>query len=267
MHSNHMPSRVWDQYAARSLHERPVDQGLTEVQKGAGRGYYRPPSLLSVWAHAPFLHNNAMGPELCNKPSDPALNFYASPYVDAAGKPHANPPACWPFDPSVEGRWRLFKASMEELLNPSKRIAKMFLTDADIIVDVAPRVELGDLALGFSLKIPKGFPAVTISSLRYKDLIQDMVLAVTDERKLEAKYENQLTVRQYRDLRQGLVSLRASLFQGPDRALLDLSAAPGGFIQTYYSNVLGRVENAGHRFGEDLSEREKRALIAFLATL
>ena len=27
MHSNHMASRVWDQYAARDLHERPVDAG------------------------------------------------------------------------------------------------------------------------------------------------------------------------------------------------------------------------------------------------
>jgi len=31
--------------------------------------------------------------------------------------------------------------------------------------------------------------------------------------------------------------------------------------------VLGRVENGGHTFGKDLSDREKQALIAFLATL
>ena len=267
MHSNHMPSRVWDQYAARGLHERPVDPALAEIQKSAGRGYYRPPSLLSVWAHAPFMHNNAIGPELCGQPSDPSLNFYASPYVDERDRPVANPPACWRFDVSVEGRYRLFKASMEELLNPSRRIAKMFLTDAEIIVDVAPRIELGDLSAGFTLKLPSGLPAVMISSLRYKDLIQDMALAVIDERKLQAKYETQLTVRQYQALKEGLVSLRAAVFQGPDRALLDLSSPQAKFVQTYYSNVLTRVENAGHRFGEGLSEREKRALIAFLATL
>ena len=39
------------------------------------------------------------------------------------------------------------------------------------------------------------------------------------------------------------------------------------FVQRFYSNVLGRVENAGHRFGEGLSEREKKALIAFVATI
>jgi len=28
---------------------------------GGGRGYYRPPSLVSLWSAAPFLHNNAVG--------------------------------------------------------------------------------------------------------------------------------------------------------------------------------------------------------------
>lgn len=39
------------------------------------------------------------------------------------------------------------------------------------------------------------------------------------------------------------------------------------FVQRFYSNVLERIENAGHRFGEGLSDREKQALIAFVATL
>ena len=39
------------------------------------------------------------------------------------------------------------------------------------------------------------------------------------------------------------------------------------FVQRFYSNVLGRIENAGHRFGESLNGPDKEALIAFLATL
>ena len=69
LHSNHMPSRVWAEYAAITLRERPVDPALREIMKGSGRGYYRPPSLLSVWTQAPFMHNNAIGPEVCGKPS------------------------------------------------------------------------------------------------------------------------------------------------------------------------------------------------------
>jgi hypothetical protein len=49
--------------------------------------------------------------------------------------------------------------------------------------------------------------------------------------------------------------------------MLDISQVESDFIQRYYSNVLERIENAGHRFGETLSDREKQALIAFVATL
>ena len=123
MHSNHMPDRVWGEYAARDLFERPPDENLKEVAKGGGRGYYRPPSLLSVWAHAPFMHNNAIGPELCGRPEG-GDNFYVSPYVDENNKRLTNPPSCWPFDPSVEGRYNLFKASVDSLLNPRKPVAQ-----------------------------------------------------------------------------------------------------------------------------------------------
>jgi mono/diheme cytochrome c family protein len=267
LHSNHMASRVWDQYAARDLHERPPDPGLKEVMKGGGRGYYRPASLLSIWASAPFLHNDAIGPEICGKPLDTALDFYVSPYVDGTGKPLANPPPCWPYDPSVEGRWRLYKASMEQLLNPDTRIPKAFLTGDDIVVTVAPSLKIGNGESGLSLRIPKGYPAVLLNSLRYKDLIQDLVLQDRDPAKLSAKYQALLAREQLQTLKDGLAKLAATLrAQGRD-LILDIIQVQGDFIQTFYSNVLQRVENSGHRFGEDLSEREKRALIAYLATL
>ena len=276
MHSNHMPSRVWDEYAARDLSTRPVDPALKEVLKGSGRGYYRPPTLLSVWAYAPFMLSNAIGPEVCGKPSDPTLDFYSSPYVDKDGKRLANPPACWPYDVSVEGRYRLFKASMDELLHPSKRIPKMFLTDADIIVDIASEAKIGGIEASLRLRLPKDTPSVLLNSLRYKDMIQDVVMAERNPAKLEAKYEEFLTVKQFKELKEGLASLRGIL-RRPENIPIDISqneikVTPSwglsDFIQNYYSNVLTqRVENAGHRFGEDLSEREKQALIAFLATL
>ena len=118
LHSNHMPSRVWAEYAAITLRERPVDPALREIMKGSGRGYYRPPTLLSLWTQAPFMHNNAIGPEVCGKPSRREVDFYSSPYVDQNDRPIANPPPCVPFDPSVEGRYQLYKDSMQDLLNP-----------------------------------------------------------------------------------------------------------------------------------------------------
>ena len=48
----------------------------------------------------------------------------------------------------------------------------------------------------------------------------------------------------------------------------DLTLQVGnGFVQRYYSNVLEHQENAGHRFGESLSDDDKKALTAFAATL
>jgi hypothetical protein len=45
--------------------------------------------------------------------------------------------------------------------------------------------------------------------------------------------------------------------------------AIGGFphLVESYSSCTANIENEGHRFGEDLSESDKNALIAFLATL
>lgn len=267
LHSNHMRSRVWEQYASLTLHENPADPSLPEVMKGGGRGYYRNISLLSAWAHAPFLHNNAIGPEICGKPEDTALDFYVSPYVDAEGKPLANPPACWPYDPSVEGRYALYKASMENLLDPDSRTPKIPTLDRDIVIDVASEVKIGDLDIGLALRVPKGYPAVALNSLRFKDMIQDMVLAAREPQRFDEKYATLLTAEQRAELKQGLLDIRGTIITEPGPVILDLVGDVGDFVQRYYSNVLERVENAGHRFGEDLSEREKQALIAFVATL
>ena len=262
-----MRSRVWEQYASLNLHERPADPNRREVMNGGGRGYYRNISLLSAWAHAPFLHNNAIGPEICGKPSDPSVDFYSSPYVDGDDQPLASPPACWSYDPSVEGRYKLYKASMEMLLNPDQRIPKLFTLDQDVVVDVAPKVKIGDLETGLSLRVPKGFPAVMLNSLRYQDLLQDAVLAARDPGKLDRKYETLLTPEQLAELKEGLGQIRQELLSKQGFMTFDITAVQSDFIQRYYSNVLERGENAGHRFGENLSDREKQALIAFVATL
>src|SRR5882757_5347803 len=222
LHSNHMASRVWDQYAARDLHDRTPDPKLQEIMKGGGRGYYRPPSLLSLWAYAPFMLNNAVGPEVCGKPSKPELDLYSSPYVGADGKPLANPPACWPYDVSVEGRYKLFKASVDELLHPQQRVGKMFLTDHEIVFDVAPDVKIGDLTTGLSIVVPKGVPAVLINSLRYKDLVQDLVLAHRGAPKLDAKYQGILQAAQLADLKKGLEATWLVLTGAPGKVTLDI---------------------------------------------
>ena len=224
LHSNHMASRVWDQYAARDLHDRAVDPKLPEVLKGGGRGYYRPVSLLSLWAFAPFMHNDAIGPEVCSTPADPALDFYVSPYVDSDGKPLPNPPSCWPFDPSVEGRWKLYKASMDELLHPDRRIPKIALTGEDIVVDVVPRIKIGNIDTGLSLRVPKGTPALLLNSLRYKDLVQDIVLIDREPGKARGKVPRSFAAGAARGF--AAKSRAAARFAARRRQILQLRSDP-----------------------------------------
>jgi hypothetical protein len=274
MHSNHMPSRVWGEYVALDVPERAVDPARKEVMKASGRGYYRNISLLSAWAHAPFMHNNAVGPEICGKPTvveKGELDFNENLYVTADGKPLENAPACRPFDASVEGRYRLYVDSMREMLNPDKRVPKMHLLSQDVIIPIAPIIEDTELAkaigIQLSIKFPAGMPALDIGSLRFKDLIQDMVLDLRNREKLAAKYKNLLTAEQMKELETGLRDTRLAMLANVGKEFFTLDAKAHAFVQKFYSNSLDRVENAGHRFGETLSDQDKDALIAFVATL
>lgn len=78
MHTNHNQGQIWEDYASLTFWERPsvgteprlisdmipliggLEAGTHDIGTG-GPGYYRNISLLSVWAIAPFLHNNAIG--------------------------------------------------------------------------------------------------------------------------------------------------------------------------------------------------------------
>lgn len=72
MATNAIHNNVWDNFSSTTYKELP-DVGLvtytnpfsgveqTYKAPGGGRGYYRPASHISLWATAPFLHNNTLG--------------------------------------------------------------------------------------------------------------------------------------------------------------------------------------------------------------
>lgn len=267
LHSNHMKGRIWEEYGSDTLRARAVVNGIDEPHDG-GRGYYRPISLLSVWAFAPLMHNNAIGPEICGKPSDPAAELYRSPYVRPGTWTRLpNPPPCVPFDPSVEGRYRLFKASMEELLNPKTRIPKITLIDQDVIIDGPTFPGQED---GFQLQIPAGIPAAIPGNLRHKELVEDLVLAKTSVQRLKEKYQSRGAAEADRivsSLQGILKQLATGLATSPETAIAKIGADHLPFLQQMYSNSTAAIENEGHTYGQGLSAEDKRALIAFLATL
>ena len=100
--TNATRGHVWDNFSSETYKTLP-SVGEIEVQHpltgssykfrvpGGGPGYYRVPSLISIWASAPLLHNNSVG-------------IYTG-------------------DPSVVGRINAFEDAITKLLRPEKRRA------------------------------------------------------------------------------------------------------------------------------------------------
>lgn len=104
--TNAKAGHVWDNFSSQTYKElTPPDEvdfynPFNEAQpikfnprtKDTGAGYYRTPSLVSLWSSAPFFHNNALG--------------------------------IFNGDPSVAGRLAAFQDAAEKLLWPEKRLGK-----------------------------------------------------------------------------------------------------------------------------------------------
>lgn len=278
LHSNHLAGHIWQEYGSETLRAQPPDPNIKEPADG-GRGYYRNISLLNVWAHAPFMHNNAIGPEICGNPQNKDNDFYAMRprYVDASNHrllPAGEQPGCLAYDPSVEGRFKLYRLSMDALLNPDKRIPKVTLLNEDVTLRVGPRLWDGtdkEKLLGFQLTIPaeidgRGVTAGTIGNFRHKAFVVDLVQARFKPDELEARLVKQLGVDEGRTVAGELKAIADEVKTSPDRLVEALKKRPH-LVKQVYSSCFAEVENTGHRFGEDLPETDKRALTAFLATM
>ena len=269
LHSNHMTGHIWQEYGSETLRKQPPLQGLTEPHDG-GRGYYRNISLLSAWAHAPFMHNNAVGPELCGRPANAANDFYRSPYVDANRKvlPDYQAPSCWAYDPSVDGRLKLYIASMTDLLNPAARTPKISHFDQDVRIALGPRTWDGKeekQVAGFTVVLPAGTSVNGIASFRHKTFVNDLLLAKLHPDELDSRLTQELGREQGAAVASELRQIAGEIVADPER-LVDV-IRDHRELADYYSSCTDLIENLGHPFGEGLSPADKNALIAFVATL
>jgi mono/diheme cytochrome c family protein len=278
LHSNHQRGHVWEEFANEDYHARKPVAGILEPHDG-GRGYYRNVSLLNLWAHAPFLHNNSVGPELCGWGGDKANPYeqYRASYVDTS-QPGSPPlakdkqPLCWKYDPSVDGRFKLYVASMNDLLNPSARIPKATKLDQDIVLDIGPRIFDGKQEkrlAGFTVRVPAGSTAGKVGNFRHKDFIVDLVRAKLKPAELEARLATVLPAAEARKLATEMQVIGKAIVSDPDRLIevVKEARARTPALWQVYASCSAEIENDGHRFGEDLSDADKNALIAFLATL
>jgi hypothetical protein len=282
LHSNHMAGRVWHEYGSETLRARKPDPNIAEVRGSSGpdgRTFYRNISLLNAWAHAPFMHNNAIGPELCGNPLNKENDFYGQRprYVDASNiklLAADKQPGCFEYDPSVEGRYKLYRASMESLLNPDQRVPKVTLLNEDVVLRVGPRLWDGtsrETLLGFQITIPseiegRGVTAGALGNFQHKQFVVDLVQAKVSPDALGPRLTGRFGPDRGKQVLTDLQAIGGEIVDKPGNLVDALRKRPY-LVKEVYSSCTADIENAGHRFGEDLSASDKNALIAFLATL
>ncbi|MDO6416044.1 hypothetical protein Q4F19_16765 [Sphingomonas sp. BIUV-7] len=278
--TNAIAGNIWDNFSSQTYKTLPAvgtvsvinpftGQPAAYKMPGGGRGYTRVPSLISLWSTAPYLVNNTVGP--------------FSP------------------DPSVATRYREFQSSIEQMLWPERRamdselgaragglidrttrrtylfVPKSYLLGLQDLLADPDRGLLrqlvnkdGDLVLG---PIPKGVPINLLASLQplaeskeagaIAGHYHQVLVALTELKKALIMTKGKSL--DDHALRQAFASLRAPLLQ--------LSKCPdfvvnrGHYFGTAQFNQ-GRTADE-RSWGEEapLAEADKKALIAFLATL
>lgn len=157
LHDNHNEGHIWEEFSSETYKQRPSPGSVPNVVNRmvpwlggkalggerkieGGPGYLRNFSLLSVWATAPFLHNNAIG-ELTYLEDGETIDY------------------------TVAGRIRQFEMAFAELMmsdNPKDtphRPQKISVTDRDI--KLAPRE---DQQGPIKLPVDKGTPVAYFTS-------------------------------------------------------------------------------------------------------
>ncbi len=150
--TNATQGHIWEQYSSKTYKEQPSPGTVTlenpfdakapidfTIPSG-GVGYYRTPSLISVWATAPLFHNNALG-------------HYTA-------------------DPSVKGRLDAYNDAMEKLLWPEKRDHVIKRTSQDSILSAD---KLINFPVGLAVPIPKGTPVNLLANVNVRTAIAQLL--------------------------------------------------------------------------------------------
>jgi hypothetical protein len=143
--TNAIAGNIWDNFSSQSYKSLPsvgtitVYDPFTGAPKpyrmpAGGRGYTRPPSLVSLWSTAPFLLNNSVGP--------------------------------FNEDPSVDGRMKSFDASIHQMLWPETRDKDPVLGDKiPGVIDRTTKRSWVRIPVGFQ----PGFLEPVRAALRHMD--------------------------------------------------------------------------------------------------
>ncbi len=250
--TNAIAGNLWDNFSSNSYKTLPAVGAITVIDPvtgearryempGGGRGYTRPPSLISLWATAPFLLNNSVG------------HFEASP--------------------SVAARLKAFDDAIEKMLWPEKREKDKLLGNLGVgLIDRTTRPTTLHLSTGFLPgwarpfvgPLSRWFPefgarpnGIDIGPLPPGtpiNLIANVQLRSEDSNPLKQALHYWKVVRLFYTAMQPRNRSDPQAFRRLTERLLDLSKCPDFVV------------NRGHTFGASLSDADKRALIEFLKT-
>jgi hypothetical protein len=257
--TNAIAGNIWDNFSSASYKDLPSVGAITvynpftgapqQYQMPAGgRGYTRVPSLVSVWATAPFLLNNSVG------------RFNQSPSVDArmASFDDSITKMLWPDKrekdavlgdkiPGVIDRTNI----TSWLRVPTGYLPDVLKDTQDVLQLIAPKVfdqgglEIGPIPAGTPVDLLANFDPLPPSTKFRERLAHD---------KAVVKAVVQL-VRDLKALPPGATDEQArQIFSNVGEQLFALSKCPD------------YVVNRGHYFGSNLGDADKKALIAFLKT-
>ncbi|WP_416067444.1 hypothetical protein ACK9YZ_31775 [Rhizobium sp. ZK1] len=298
--TNGLSGDIWDNFTSstyKSLpppHEvtvnHPVSGAATPLQAaGNGRGYLRPPSLVSLWSTAPFLLNNAVGHEDSYYGTDYYNQDYAGGYGASRGTACPAADARDPYMPCIENRLAVFDRSIRQMLSPqTRRMDKMtdapvpgyiyrtsapscLIVPAGFVPDkVRPFTGVLNKVAGWAFKkdgsitigpFPAGFP---VNALTNTELLPD-----NDEEDKFANYKRLIASGP------ALIGAFAKLGgQCTPEELADPAVLAKAEKVVRDTKLIDRlvglskcpdyVVNGGHTFGADLSQSDKNALISYL---
>ncbi len=264
--TNALGGNIWDNFSSQSYKDLPsvgditwyhpvTGEAMTYTMPAGGRGYTRPPSLVSLWSTAPFLLNNSVG------------KFNESP--------------------SVEARLDSFQDSIEKMLWPERRERDAVLGDKipgkidrttersyiKVSYGYLPDAlqELRGFGRFFSKVVDDENKTLTIGPIPAGTPVGLLsnVNPLSEDRDLAARAEH---ARKLLELIRTMKKDLEALPQGASDD--DAKQAFANLVDPLLdlSKCKDLVVNRGHYFGTDqspdgepgLSDADKRALIAFL---
>jgi len=250
--TNAMRNHIWDNFSSETYKTLPgippfeVDNPYSPTGKSTitmdagGPGYYRPPSLISLWSSAPYLHNNTVG---------------------------LDPTIVMPGDVSVAGRMKAFQDGIEKMLWIKDRGKLIWKTTQRsyiyIPLDYLPK-ELKDGVNLAASRHPELVDTAT-QTLKIGPIPKGTPINLLSNTNLEPGFGNAVRrIELYKAIVDTLIEIKVKkLNETAAEALMAKNVVPKFLAVNKCPDF---YEDKGHPFGKSLPMADKKALIELLKT-